>query len=267
MSGDWEDTYLCLTKRAQEQLTPVQNPGKSQELEAPATSESGGAGETECNNWAKCLYKKHVDTQITTCTIAESWVFTLCWGLTPGSELRGWNGGGSRCLSKKSGELSERWYTEPWAPSPSPIHGSQNAGHQAWASWAKSWQVSHRKKQPAQETLKVVSPVKGPSHSPYNEAHHQHTQPRQTQLQASSSAAYSYIPMIGNQRSSNIWEAFHCPKETNWSKQKDFRWDNEIIDTRGLKRYYIHETRTEGPNKKHPRNRKWAWIWWQKWEF
>lgn len=61
---------MPVTKKTQEQLISLENHGKSQELEAPATSESGGTGGTENCKWAK--YKKHFATHIPTSTVAET---------------------------------------------------------------------------------------------------------------------------------------------------------------------------------------------------
>ena len=65
------------TKKIHGQLISLKNHGVSGTGGSTYLSESGHAGGIENSEWAKYLYKKHLNTHIPTSAIAESWVFTL----------------------------------------------------------------------------------------------------------------------------------------------------------------------------------------------
>ena len=170
MNGDWEDTNVHQRLRKFMGGWFPWRTMEFQELETVPSPENGHAGGIENSKWAKYLYKKHLNTHIPASAVAESWclpwdhlVMFICRVQSFWTDGLEWQ---SLSTWAKAGELSESWYTEPWAPRPcshAPIFSSQNAGNLAEASWAKCWQVSHGKKQPGQQILRVGSPVKGPS--------------------------------------------------------------------------------------------------------
>lgn len=96
-----------------------------QKLETAPSSESGHAGGIENSEWAKYIYKKHLNAHIPASAVAESWVFTL--GPSgdvhmQSSKLLNWQAGmtepGYSSKSKRTKWELIHWITSPQAPLP-----------------------------------------------------------------------------------------------------------------------------------------------------